>query len=170
MKRLLLPLLAALALPTAVNAENANLIDYKCLELGKKECVIKQIVIGSCTKMKARNEGLTDAESLSIGYAAYKEYGEQKGFFPTKDLRDSITGKTDKEREISSSLIDAYYHLICPNEFPKYAANSFINLRQRRIKQNKSPHTLTFDNHMKFFTLTEFSIFNQLISLLERNK
>ena len=47
--------------------------------------------------MKARNEGLTDAESLSIGYAAYKEYGEQKGFSPTKDFRDSITGGLKKK-------------------------------------------------------------------------
>ena len=169
MKRLLLPLLAALALPTAINAENANLIDYKCLELGKKECALKQLVIGSCTKMTARNEGVTDAESLSIGYATYKEYGEKKGFSPTKDLRDSIFEGTKKEKEIFTSLIDAYYHSICPNEFPKYAANSYINMRQRRIKENKSPQYLSFENYMKFFTFTEISIFNKLISFLERS-
>ena len=170
MKRLLLPLLAALALPNAINAENLNLIDSKCLELGKEECAIKQIVIGSCTKMRARNEGLTDEESLSIGYAAYKKYGEKKGFSPPKDFRDSIFGGTDKEIEILWSLINAYYYSICPNEFPKYAANSFINLRQRRIKENKSPHTIMFDNHMKSFAYIQFSIFNQLISFFERNK
>ena len=60
MKRLLLPLLAALALPTAVNSEEYILCpDFlvtgkEVQNLSKKECYAKTISISTCMKMDFR--------------------------------------------------------------------------------------------------------------------
>ena len=78
MKRLLLPLLAALALPTAVNSEEYILCpDFlvtgkKIQNLSKKECYAKTISISTCMKMDTQMIYKNSDEDASA--AAFNHY------------------------------------------------------------------------------------------------
>jgi len=164
MKRLLLaPLLLGLISPTALVAEEGY---YKCLALGKRECAIKQLVIGTCASFILENDGKSDIEISDGSMYVYNKYGKKVGFTPNEDERRGNEPKTDQEAEALASIVKARITSLCPNQFREYAANSFMKLRDKRLKEGES-FNMTYDQYLKSLHFTEYLMFEMRVSLWE---
>ena len=163
MKRLILaPLLVGLISPLALIAE-----EYKtCLELGKRECAIKQLVIGTCASFILENDGKSDREISDGSMYVYKKYGNDVGFLPNEKERRGKENKTEAELDAESSLMKARIMSLCPNEFNKFAANSYIKLREKRLKEKKSFNT-TYDQYLENLHYMEVLMFEMRVNLWE---
>ena len=163
MKNLLLaPLLLGLFSPLALIAE-----EYKtCLELGKRECAIKQLVIGTCASFVLENAGKSDKEIMNGSMYVYKKYGKDVGFSPNEKERTGKKNKTEEELKAESSLIKARIMSLCPNEFNKFAAKSYIESREKRLKEKKS-FNMTYDQYLEKLHYMEFLMFEMRVSLWE---
>ena len=162
MKRLLLaPLLLGLISPLALIAE-----EYKtCLELGKRECAIKQLVIGTCANFILENDGKPPEEIMNGSMFVYRKYGKDVGFSPNENERNP-RNQTEAELKDRSSLIKARIMSLCPKEFYEYAANSYIKERNKRLKEGES--YMTYDQYLEKLHLIEFLMFETRVSLYER--
>ena len=161
-KILFLPLLVGLISPLALIAE-----EYKtCLELGKRECAIKQLVIGTCTSFILENDGKSEEEISNGSMYVYKKYGREIGFSPNEKQRRGEENQTEKEVEAESSLIKARIMSLCPDEFNKFAANSYIKRRAERLKEGKS-FNRTYDQYLDNLHFSEFLMFEMRVSLWE---
>ena len=163
MKRLLFaPLLLGLNSPLALIAE-----EYKtCLELGERECAIKQLVIGTCASFILENDGKSEEEISNGSMYVYKKYGQEVGFSPNEKQRSGKKNKTEKEAEALSSLVKARIMSLCPDEFNKFVANSYIKERKRRLKEGKS-FNITYDQYLKSAHFTEYLMFGMGVSIWE---
>ena len=161
-KILFVPLLLGLISPLNLIAE-----EYKtCLELGKRECAIKQLVIGTCASFILENDGKSDREISDGSMFVYKKYGKDVGFSPNKKERRGKENKTEAELAAESSLMKARIMSLCPNEFNKFAAKSYIKLREKRLKEKKSFNT-TYDQYLKNLHYMEVLMFEMKVSLWE---
>ena len=55
---------------------------------------------------------------------------------------------------------------LCPNEFNKFAANSYIKLRKKRLKEKKSFNT-TYDQYLENLHYMEVLMFEMRVNLWE---
>tara|TARA_B100001093_G_C26577712_1_gene905798 strand:+ start:321 stop:857 length:537 start_codon:yes stop_codon:yes gene_type:complete len=164
MKRLLLaPLLLGLVSPTALIAEEGY---YKCLALGKRECAIKQKVIGTCATMIYTNEGMTKRQVIGASLSFYKEYIKETGFKPTKEQREPKRKMTAAEEEELESLIKAKIMSTCSQDFYQYAANSYVKLKEEGRKENK-PYEKTYTEHVEDLPVFEYFMFSGLVRIAE---
>tara|TARA_S200000501_G_scaffold160723_1_gene151575 strand:+ start:959 stop:1480 length:522 start_codon:yes stop_codon:yes gene_type:complete len=164
MKRLLLaPLLLGLMSPTALMAEEEY---HKCLALGKRECAIKQLVIGTCATMFLTNEGRSDEDVSQGSMFVYNKYGKDVGFTPNEKQRRGNKEMTDAEIDELSLIVKARMMSSCPNVFNKYAANSYLKYRKERRKENK-PYKITYDEHVENLHWIEYLMFEMKVGLWE---
>ena len=161
-KILFLPLLVGLISPLALIAE-----EYKtCLELGKRECAIKQLVIGTCASFIIENDGKSDEEIMNGSMYVYKKYGKDVGFSPNEKERRGKENRTEAELDAEASLVKARIMSFCPNEFYKFAANSYIKKRDKRLKEGKS-FNRTYDQYLENLHWMEYLMFEMRVSLWE---
>ena len=161
-KILFLPILVGLISPLALIAE-----EYKtCLELGKRECAIKQLVIGTCASFVLENDGRSDREISKGSMYVYKKYGEDVGFSPNEKERKGKENRTEAELDAEASLVKARIMSLCPNAFNKFAAKSYIKLREKILKEKKSFNT-TYDQYLKNLPWMEYLMFEMRVGLWE---
>tara|TARA_Y100000589_G_scaffold36653_1_gene30723 strand:- start:34 stop:507 length:474 start_codon:yes stop_codon:yes gene_type:complete len=153
MKRLLLPLLTALALPTAVNAEKT----FKCLELGEERCLNKLVAIGACGMAVLEN---SDEEFGSSLDKSYKFYDSLKTALRIKNANDYLFPvKASNQKD---QMVFAEEH--CADQWDKLAlkrhAKNILKLKKERTK-------LTKEEFRESLPLANITLFRNYIYLTE---
>ena len=175
MRKLLIPLLAAFALPNAVFANDAiekmkERNKAECLELGRELCSIKQVALGVCIKMLNTNLGKPEKESFSEAYSVYKNQSNIYGFTTSREERKAFftkLKKNDPKLKIQSSLIKAFIISECPIESRDFVAKQYIKTIAKKLKENTVSDDYTFDFASDREYFIQYKIFESQLSVFQ---
>ena len=155
MKRLLFaPILLGLISPFVSIADE---LDYRCLEYGKRNCAVKMISKGMCSKMHYMNKGDDLEKANQKAYYDYIVLSKLTGYLPTEEDR-----KLKKDESILL-LVKALILAECPDVFVPYAAKTY----------GEKPLGDTWDKHQEmsfFFEYFNFSLYVGMSEILMPNE
>ena len=135
MKRLLLPLLAALALPIPINALAVDK-PFQCLGDSEQSCIDLMVANATCAWIKFENDGEKEPILLALRF-----FGTLFRDWDTDPFQKKITTDDD---EINKRRFD-FVESVCPSELDKQAARQF---KDKANQEKKRPNSIAIIRHL----------------------